>query len=198
MTLVHRVRLCAAAFAAAAAMTFAVPALAQDVSETHLKAAREAISALHATDQFDSILPQAAAALKAELIQKNPNLQELILTTVDEKTLAMVSRRADLEKEIAPIYARIFSEEDLKGIAAFYNSAPGKKLLSDGPIVTREVVKSAEIWQRGVARDLAQTVGAAIEAKAPEVASPAVQAPVTPADGAETPKAGEGAGGSSN
>ena len=64
--------------------------------------------------------------------------------------------------------------------------------------MTREVVKSAEIWQRGVARDLAQTVGAAIEAKAPEVASPAVQAPVTPADGAETPKAGEGAGGSSN
>ena len=128
MTLVHRVRLCAAAFAAAAAMTFAVPALAQDVSETHLKAAREAISALHATDQFDSILPQAAAALKAELIQKNPNLQELILTTVDEKTLAMVSRRADLEKEIATIYARIFSEEDLQGIAAFSTSAPGTKL----------------------------------------------------------------------
>jgi hypothetical protein len=157
MSLVVRVR--NITLAAAAVLALALPASAQEISETHLKAARAAIGALGATDQFDAILPQAAAALKAELIQKNPDMQQLIVQTVDEKTLSLVSRRADLEKEAATIYARTFSEEELNGIATFYNSGPGKKLLSDGPIVTRELVKAAEIWQRGVARDLAQTVG---------------------------------------
>jgi hypothetical protein len=175
MSLVVRVRYLT--LAAAAVLALALPASAQDISESHLKAARTAIDALNATDQFDTILPQAAAALKAELIQKNPDLQQVILRTVDEKTLALVGRRADLEKEAATVYARSFSEEELTAIATFYNSGPGKKLLSEGPIVTREVIQAAEIWQRGVARDLAQAVGEELN----KVAAPQAQ-PVSPTE----------------
>lgn len=142
-----------------AALALAVPAAAQDVSDTHLKAARAAIAAIKATDQFDLILPQAAQALKQELIQKNPDLQQLISQTVDEHTLKMVARRSDLEKEAALAYARVFSEEELNAISAFYTTPVGQKLLSDGPIVTRKVLEAADIWQRGVARDLAVAVG---------------------------------------
>jgi hypothetical protein len=147
-----------------AALAFALPAAAQDISDSHLKAARAAIAAIKATDQFDLILPQAAQALKQELIQKNPDLQQLISQTVDEKTLEMVGRRADLEKEAALAYARVFNEEELTAIAAFYNTPTGQKLLSDGPIVTRKVLEAADIWQRGVARDLAVAVGETLNA----------------------------------
>ena len=75
------------------------------------------------------------------------------------KTLALASRRAALEKEVARAYANAFSEDELKKITAFYTSPVGKKLLSDGPIVEREVGKAARIWQNGIARDLAQSVG---------------------------------------
>jgi len=136
----------------------ALPAGAQDIGDSHLKAAREAIAALHATDGFDLVLPQAAQALKQQLIQKDPNLQADIIDIVDSRTLALVPRRADLEKEAATAYAKVFSEQELKDMAAFYSSPSGKKLLSDGPIVSREVGQAAEIWQRGVARDLAQAV----------------------------------------
>jgi hypothetical protein len=142
-----------------AALAFAVPAAAQDVSDTHLKAARAAIAAIKATDQFDLILPQAGQALKQELIQKNPDLQQLISQTVDEHTLKMVARRSDLEKEAALAYARVFTEAELNEIATFYSAPVGQKLLSDGPIVTRKVLEAADIWQRGVARDLAVAVG---------------------------------------
>lgn len=179
MSLVVRVR--HFTFAAAAVMALAFPANAQDISDSHLKAARAAIDSLNATDQFDGILPQAAAALKAELIQKNPDLQQVILKIVDEKTLALVARRADLEKEAATVYARVFTEEELTAVAAFYNSAAGKKLLIDGPIVTRELLKAAEIWQRGVARDLAQAVAEDLGK-----VSGAQAAPVSPAPEGET------------
>jgi hypothetical protein len=177
MILKSRLRAVSAAMAFAF-LAIAAPATAQEenITDAHLKSARAAVAAIRATEDFDRILPQAAAALKAELIQKNPDLQEIIIRTVDEETIVLAARRADLEKEAALAYARVFTEDDLSAIATFYNSDTGKKLLSDGPIVTRELFKAADIWQRGIARDLAQNVGAKIAAiiksQAPDPAAP--------------------------
>ncbi|OQM76773.1 DUF2059 domain-containing protein [Manganibacter manganicus] len=191
MMLHNRIRRFSVVLAASAIVAFSAPAFSQDISDSHLQAARDAIEAIHATDSFDGILPQAASALQSQLIQKNPNLQQLIIETVSEKALALASRRADLEKEAANAYAKVFSEDELKSIAAFYSSEAGKKLLKDGPLVSRELVKAANIWQNGIARDLAQQVGetlAATEAKVPATdAAPAGDAPANdaaPADGA--------------
>ena len=161
-----------APFSALVLMAGVHAASAQEISESHLNAARSAIAAIQATDQFDEILPSAARALKAELIQKDPNLEALITKTVDDKALALASRRADLETESARAYAHTFSEDELKAIAAFYTSDAGKKLLTEGPIVTREVLKAANIWQNGVARDLAQNVGEVLAAQAGATAAP--------------------------
>ncbi|MEM9574293.1 MAG: hypothetical protein AAF870_03575, partial [Pseudomonadota bacterium] len=38
--------------------------LAQELTESHLSAARSAISAIEATDRFDNILPNVAQAIK--------------------------------------------------------------------------------------------------------------------------------------
>ncbi|WP_367714588.1 DUF2059 domain-containing protein [Nitratireductor sp. GISD-1A_MAKvit] len=163
MNLATRIRLAAAA--ATMAMTFAfAPASAQDISASHLAAARSAIDAINATDDFDGVLPQAAAALKSELIRKNPDMVALINATVDEKAIELASRRVDLEREAAQAYARVFSEQELNEIAEFYTSPTGMKLIADGPIVTREVLKAGDIWRRGIARDLAQMVGQQLKA----------------------------------
>lgn len=158
MNLFTRSRRLAVLAGALALFVAAQPAAAQDVAESHLAAARSAIAALKATDQFDSILPQAAQALKAELIQKNPDLQADIIAIVDQVAISLASRRGDLEREAALAYARVFSEPELKEVAAFYASAAGQKLLTDGPAIMRDVFRAAEIWQNGVARDLAMQV----------------------------------------
>lgn len=158
MRLANCARRIAAATAVAMSLSF-TPAGAQEISDAHLSAARQAITAIHATDEFDSVLPQAARALKSELTQKNPDLVDLINDTVDEKAIELASRRSDLEREAALAYARVFSEQELNDISTFYQSETGKKLISDGPIVTREVIKAGNIWQRGIVRDLAQMVG---------------------------------------
>lgn len=182
MTMVSRVRRAAALLTAVSVLAFAGPAAAQDISENHLKAARAAITALNATAEFDMFLPSAAAQLKSQLIQKNPDLRVLISQTVDEKTLELASRRGDLEREAATIYARVFSEQQLNEITAFYTTETGKKLMSDGDIVGRQTAEAAVIWQRGLARDLAELVGkqleAATQAAAPNAAPEGAPAPV--------------------
>ena len=185
MKLVQRLRRLSVAMTASAFVALASHAQAQDISDTHLAAARAAVAAINATDPFDAILPQAANALKQQLIQQNPNLQALVVATVDEKTLAMAARRSDLEREAALAYARAFTEADLNAIAAFYTSEPGKKLIAEGPIVTREVGKAAEIWQRGIARDLAVEVGQQLQTVVGSQAQPAPATGETPAP--ETP-----------
>src|SRR5690606_2151621 len=132
---------------------------AQEVSDAHLEAARKAISALHATEPFDRIILGLAESLKNQLYQKNPDMQPLISSVVDEKSLEIASRGACLEREAALIYDRTFTEEELNGIAQFYSSEAGKKLLIEGPRVTSELIKAAEIWEVGISRDLAVEVG---------------------------------------
>ena len=168
---------------AAAAMLAGVSfASAQEISDSHLKAARAAITSIKATDSMDSILPQANQMLKIELIQKNPNLEEDIVRIVDEETLAIAPRRGDLEKEVAIAFAKAFTEQELTEIANFHNSPAGKKFLSDSPIVGREVSKAVDIWQLGIARDLSQAVGKKLAEVSPAAQPPApVEAP--PANG---------------
>jgi uncharacterized protein len=190
MTFAKRVRYLTFTLAALAALAVSGTAYAQDISESHLKAARAAVDAINATDQYDGILPAAAQALKTQLIQKNPDLQELIVKTVDEQTIKLVSRRGDLEREAALAYARVFSEQQCNDIATFYKSEAGLKLLSDGPIVTRELIKAANIWQNGVARDLAQAVGESLSATLKEM--PPLELPAQDGSEATPPVVPEG------
>jgi hypothetical protein len=132
-----------------------VPTLkAQEVTEDQIKAARAAIAAIAATNGFDNILPNLAERLKTTLIQSSPNYEELITKTVDDKALELAARRSDLEHEAATIYAKTFTVEQLNAIATFYSSEAGKKLLNDGPIAQREMIKAADIWAAGISRDL--------------------------------------------
>jgi len=137
----------------------------EEPSASHLAAAREAITALGATDQFDEILVNNAEGLKTNLIQSTPDLQPQIDAAVDEVALSLASRRGDLEKESASIYAKNFKEDELKAIAAFYTSDAGKKLLEAGPLVTRELLKAAEIWANGINRDMARMTAEKLHAE---------------------------------
>lgn len=168
------------AFVVAIAIGLSSAAHAQDPTKAQLDAARAAIKALHATDDFDSILPNAAAALKQSLIQAEPNLANQISATVDQQALKLAARRGDLEKEVATIYAKTFTTEELNDIAKFYNTTAGKKLISEGGNVSTQTIQAARIWSNGIARDLAAAthkalddqLGKDVKAKAPTVTVP--------------------------
>lgn len=186
MNLAMSARHLIAVFATAVMVAAATPSMAADeIAASHLKAARSAISALKATEEFDQILPQAALALKSELTQKNPDLSDLISNTVDDQAVKLAIRRADLEAEAAKIYARVFTEQELNEISTFYNTATGKKLLDDGNIVGREVLQAAGLWQRGIARDLGQAVAEQLQAVMSAQAPAAQQQPAQPAGGTQ-------------
>jgi hypothetical protein len=175
MVLFNHNRIFGSIVTAAVVLSGVTFASAQEITESHLKAARAAIAATHATDSMDTILPQANQMLKLEMIQKNPDRETDIVQFVDDETLALAPRRGDLEKEVATVFAKIFTEQELNDIAAFHNSPAGKKFISETPVIGREVEKAVNIWQIGIARDLSQAVAKKLSDSAPVQAQPAVQ-----------------------
>lgn len=172
--------------AAAFALMVPASAMAQEYSASHIAAARAAIAAIDATAQFDNILPDAATQMKAELIPNNPDRQNEISDMVDERAIQLAPRRGALESEVARVYANLFTEEELRAIADFYESEPGQKLLAQGPAATRDMLQAVAVWSNGIERDLRQSViegmneiyGAEEPAEGGAAADPA--APATP------------------
>ncbi|MET3590221.1 hypothetical protein ABID23_001323 [Bartonella silvatica] len=131
---------------------------AQGVSEQHLDSARKAISAIRATDQFDSFLSNAARDLKDELIGDDPNLATTISDIVDRQALSLTKRYSDLEKEIAHVYAKYFTQKELDTITAFYNSDTGKKFLKEVPSLARDAYSTFDSWRSVLVQDLIKNV----------------------------------------
>ncbi|EJF81793.1 DUF2059 domain-containing protein [Bartonella doshiae] len=131
---------------------------AQGVSDKHLDSARRAINAIRATDQFDGFLPNAARDLKNELIGDDPNLANVISDIVDKQAFALIKRRSDLEKEIAHVYAKYFTQAELDAITAFYSSDTGKKFLTGVPSIARDAYSTFEIWRSTIMQDLVKNV----------------------------------------
>ena len=147
------------------------PALAQEISPSHLAAAREAVDAIDTSEQFDQILLNAATQIKAELIVNNPDLQSKISEMVDDSAIALAPRRADLENEIARVYAKMFTEQELREISQFYNSEAGRKLIKQGPQATREMMAAADVWTNGIVRDLRDSAVKGMQKLAPATAA---------------------------
>ncbi|MBL1404912.1 MAG: DUF2059 domain-containing protein [Rhizobiales bacterium] len=137
-------------------LSFAHGVFAQDISASHIEAAKRMIAATGSTNRLDNILPQSGQALKNELIRNRPDQEASITDVVDIVSLELAPRRGDLESEVAQIFSRVFSEEELKVIAVFYESDAGKKFLIDAPLALREVNGAAQVWTRGIRRDLGQ------------------------------------------
>ena len=159
-------------YAAVALVGLAVsPALAQEISPSHLAAAREAVDSIDTTEQFDQILLNAATQIKAELIVNNPDLQAKISEMVDDSAIALAPRRGDLENEVARIYAKMFTEQELREIAQFYTSEAGRKLIKQGPQATREMMAAADVWTNGIVRDLRESAVKGMQKLAPTTAA---------------------------
>ncbi|MCL6101714.1 MAG: DUF2059 domain-containing protein [Bacteroidetes bacterium] len=53
---------------------------------------------------------------------------------------------AELNKQLIPVYKKLFTQEEVKAIVAFYESPAGKKLAEKTPQVTMESMQLSQTW----------------------------------------------------
>ncbi|MGI9352151.1 MAG: DUF2059 domain-containing protein [Rhizobiaceae bacterium] len=129
-----------------------------EITPEHTAAARAAMVATGATARLDKILPELAEFTKAGLIANRPDIESEISTVVDEVAISLAPRRGPLESEVAAIYTKLFTREELESIGSFFSSEAGEKFLSLTPGLFREIDEASKVWRTGLTRDMAQKV----------------------------------------
>lgn len=137
-----------AAPAAAPAATPGAPSAAQ------LALAKEIVVNSGVSRSFAIVIPQFLDQIATRLTQTRPDLIK-DLNTVLEQIKPEFDKRVDQMVDIAArLYAERMSEQELKDVAAFFNSASGKKYVEQQPLVLNALYVSMQGWQQQLSTDM--------------------------------------------
>jgi hypothetical protein len=136
----------------------AAPARAQSPSPEAMAAAKELIEASRAADQFKTLLPLISQQLKPAIAQGRPEVERdydqimPLLTELAQREFAKVAA------DMAAIYARNFSVEEMRQITAFYRSPVGQAFLDRFPAVAQQSVAVGQKFGEALVKEMQQTL----------------------------------------
>ena len=144
------------AYAAAPPQTLAATPGAE-TGEAKLVAAQDLLSAMQAKqmfkNQFESSLPRQMANIQKEYPDMSKETRSMIETAFREET----DRSLDgLMGDIASLYAKRFSVDEMKVIATFHRTRAGTKLRSESEQLQRELSGVANTWSLEVVRKISK------------------------------------------
>ncbi|MCG8670883.1 MAG: DUF2059 domain-containing protein, partial [Pseudomonadales bacterium] len=166
-------RLSLAAFLVASAAIFGAPAFAQDAlsDNTALRdiinnelsgetqaLADELVQITGTARLFDALLPNIADEAKNSFIRSNPQMQLGIIAVVDTVAVEMVSRRPELDRFLARVWASGFTDDEMQDLIDFYSSPTGQKFAQTHGQILAVQTAAAEQWAQSVAAELDQRV----------------------------------------
>src|SRR5260221_3135926 len=145
-----------AAIIGVALMAVAPAAFAQEITASHLAVALDVVKSAKASGGFENVLPLLAEQVENKLIRVRPELNKEIVAAVEDAALKLSSRRADLDNDVARIWAKAFTEEELQTIATFYKTSAGQKFADVGAQVVSESYQAVGHWSDRVGEELLQ------------------------------------------
>jgi uncharacterized protein len=141
----------------AAAPIAAKPAATAETPDARLAAARDLLVAMQAREmfraQFEASLPKQMANIQREYPDMTKDMRKLIETTFREETEGSLPA---LMNEMANLYAKRFSADDLKTIATFHRTKAGTKLRHESEQLQRELSGVANTWSLEVVRKISK------------------------------------------
>ncbi len=129
----------------------------QRPSDEAIGAARTLVEASGAAAQFDQFLPIFVAQMTKTFAQLAPDRAKEIREVMAELTTRFTARKGELIDQIAVIYAKSLSLEDLQEITRFYQSGAGRRMVVAQPDIMRQATIAGQNW--------GQQIGAEIDAE---------------------------------
>src|SRR5262245_57635321 len=108
-------------------LSAAGPARAQTPSPDAMAAAHELIATMRAADFFKTIMPALMQSFKPAIVQNRPQVERDYDAVVPLMLEGMNARLNELNEQIAAVYARNFTADELREAVAFYPGRPAKK-----------------------------------------------------------------------
>ena len=134
---------------------FAVtPVRAQTPSPDAMVAARELIVTMHAVDYFKATMPALMKAMKPAIAQNRPEVERDYGAMVPLLLEGMNTQMNDLIEQVAVLYAKNFTADELREAVAFYRGPTGQKIVQKVPAITQESILIGQRWGQSIGGEL--------------------------------------------
>jgi hypothetical protein len=124
----------------------AAHAQTQQPSAASLLVAKQLITVTHATVVFNPLIAGVVEQAKLLFLQQDPGLAKDLNEVAANIRNKLQPRFAEINNEVALLYAQNFTEQELKDILVFYKSPAGQKLLEKQPHVIDSSMSFAQNW----------------------------------------------------
>ena len=137
-----------------AALLCGQAAFAQSPSPEARAAARDLIATMNLTVQFKALMPMILEQFKPVIVQGRPEVERDYNATVPKLMEALGSRLPELADQLADLYAKYFTADEIRQIETFYNQPVGRKMLQLTPQITQESMKIGAAWGTKIEQEI--------------------------------------------
>jgi len=130
------------------------PASAQAPTPDTLAAAREPVVVMRTAESFKAVMPIIVKNLKPAIVQNRPQVERDYDAIIPLMLESMNARVSEIIDQIAALYARIFTAEELREVTGFYRGPTGQKLVEKLPVITQESMMIGQRFGQAVAGEL--------------------------------------------
>ncbi len=161
-------RLARGARAAAVVFTIAMftgLASAEEPTPSAQALAKELIVLKGSTQLWDAVVPGVIEQVKAVFMQTNPALGRELNDVAAQLRTEYAPRASQLVDQVAQLYARTFTEQELKDALAFYKSPLGRKIVSEEPKVLDDGFRRIQQWANKFSEEVMSRMRAEMKKK---------------------------------
>jgi hypothetical protein len=141
------------------------PKAAPPPSASAVAVAAELLAMKKANGVYQNVVPNLVQRTKDQLLQSNLNYQKDLEEISVKLATELGPRREEIGKQMAQIYATKFTEDELKGVLAFYKSPLGQKLLQAEPSAIQESYAFMNDWAAAFSNEIANRFRAEMKAR---------------------------------
>lgn len=138
----------------AAGVPCAVQAQGAAPDRERLVAARELMVAAGSAQQFDQVMPLMTAQMTKAFMALAPQAEKQIQDVMGEMLKRFSARKGELIEEIAGLYARRLTLEELRELTRFYSSGIGAKFVALLPELTQQSMLLGQRWGERIGREI--------------------------------------------
>ena len=138
---------------------------AQTPAPDAVAAARSLVTTMKLADQYKALLPAILLGLRPALTQDRPELErdyDAMMPTIADAFTPYYSTMVD---NMAIVYAKNFTVDELRGIETFYRQPAGQKLLEKAPAMAQQSMQIGQDVGRKASEDLRARLTEALRQK---------------------------------
>jgi len=144
---------------------FAGLASAQEPAPTNVALAKELIVLKASTQPWDAIVPGVIEQAKGVFLQTNPALGKELNEVAAQLRTEYAPRASQLVDQVAQLYAKAFSERELKDALVFYKSPLGRKIVNEEPRVLDDGFRRIQQWANKFSEEVMSRMRAEMKKK---------------------------------